>query len=340
MQSEEKNKRRKWMKSFARTLRSQLFLLVGVLLVFGLIMMFTHVPISLYFYGVVLSLFLWSVSLIFQWTRYVNRLLKAEQIHLNNMDAFNESIEEGEAIGKLHQEKYRVLASEYHDYRQLEAERSREQMDYFTLWLHQIKTPIAGISLILQRQEEKFAGQKKLEQELIRLDDYTHMALNYLKLEEPGKEMDLEEVLVDKVIKETIKKYAILFIYNEIQLNYEPLSFSVLTDRKWLQVLLEQILSNSLKYTKTGSITIYAEEESLVIEDTGTGIRAEDLPRIFEKGFTGLDGRLHEKSTGLGLFLSRKICGRLGHELTIASEVGIGTKARIDFKRDDLKIFD
>ena len=119
-------------------------------------------------------------------------------------------------------------------------------------------------------------GQKKIEQELIRLEDYTHMALNYLKLEDVGKEMDLEYVEVDEVIKETIKKYAILFIYNDIKLEYEELRLSVLSDRKWLQVLIEQLLSNSLKYTKKGTIRIYKLEDAIVIEDTGSGIRKED----------------------------------------------------------------
>lgn len=340
MQSEDKDKQKEWLKSFALTLRPQLYLLVVILLVFGLIMLFTHIPLTLYFYGVLLSLFFWGLSLVFQWLRYSQRLKNAEQIDRSNLKAFYGSIVQGEALGEMHFKKYEELAQAFYDYRQLEAEKSNEQMDYFTLWLHQIKTPIAAISLILQRQDEEFSGQKKLEQELIRLDDYTHMALNYLKLEEPGKEMDLDDVLLDDVIKETIKKYAILFIYNNIKLEYDSLALKVLSDRKWLQVLIEQILSNSLKYTKKGKIKIYANDAILFIEDTGSGIRKEDLPRIFEKGYTGLDGRLHEKSTGLGLFLSRKICERLGHKLTIDSEVGKGTTVRIDFHRDELKIFD
>lgn len=199
---------------------------------------------------------------------------------------------------------------------------------------------MAAISLLLQRQEGAVEGQKKIEQELIRLEDYTHMALNYLKLEDVGKEMDLEYVEVDEVIKETIKKYAILFIYNDIKLEYEELRLSVLSDRKWLQVLIEQLLSNSLKYTKKGTIRIYKLEDAIVIEDTGSGIRKEDLPRIFEKGYTGFNGRLHEKSTGLGLFLSRKICERLGHQLTIHSIENQGTNAKIDFYREKFNSFD
>lgn len=341
MQLEEKTKLKKWLNSFIRTLRPQMFLFLAIQTVFGLIMLFTHVALQLYGYGVLLSLFLWGVSIAFQWTSYFSRLQKAEQIQLNNLKAFEDSIIENEALGEMYYQKYKEITDIYHQFRQTEIEKSKEQMDYFTLWLHQIKTPIAAISLILQRQEVKFAGQKKLEQELIRLEDYTHMALNYLKLEEAGKEMDLERVTVDEVVKEALKKYAILFIYNDIQLQYEPLEMTVLTDRKWLQVLIEQLLSNSLKYTKTGSIKIFAEDETtLVIEDTGVGIRKEDLPRIFEKGYTGLDGRLHEKSTGLGLFLSRKICERLGHQLTIESEINQGTKAHLNLKRESLKVFD
>src|SRR5690606_38400569 len=122
-------------------------------------------------------------------------------------------------------------------------------------------------------------------------------------------------------------------------LDYQPLKTTVLSDGQWLQILLEQLLSNSLKYTASGSISIYLDpgrEQTLIIEDTGAGIRTEDLPKIFNKGYSGLNGRLHEKSTGIGLFLSKKICKRLGHELTIESELGKGTRAAVSLARKEL----
>ncbi|SFK29497.1 Histidine kinase-, DNA gyrase B-, and HSP90-like ATPase [Marinilactibacillus piezotolerans] len=142
-------------------------------------------------------------------------------------------------------------------------------------------------------------------------------------------------------LRDLLKIQSYELFRNKIQVVYQPLEKQFLSDPNWLQVLVEQILSNSLKYTKTGKISIFLEDgHTLVIEDTGAGIREEDLPKIFEKGYTGLNGRLHEKSTGLGLFLSKKICSRLGHRLHIESELGSGTKVYIDFKRPDFQLFD
>ncbi|GEK91936.1 histidine kinase [Alkalibacterium kapii] len=244
------------------------------------------------------------------------------------------------AIDALYQNKYQELFEEYQTFKQATKEKNEEQMNYFTLWLHQIKTPISAMSLLLQKNPE-MRDSHHMEQELIRVNDYTHMALNYLKLENSGKELDLQEIAVDNIIKTILKKYAVFFIYKDITVTYDPSTYSVLSDKKWLEVLIEQLVSNSLKYTKEGEISIYfKDEQTLIIEDTGSGISQEDLPKIFEKGYTGLDGRLHEKSTGLGLFLSRKVCHRLGHNLLIDSELGKGTKAIIDFGKKSWTLFD
>lgn len=246
-----------------------------------------------------------------------------------------------DSLDEAYEMQYRQLEKEFEQFREETRTKEKDQIDYFTLWLHQIKTPISVISLILQRSEDESKEKQQLEQELIYLNNYTHMALNYLKLEETGKELDLADIKLNSVIKEMIKNYSLLFIYNDISLDLNVADEAVLTDRKWLQVLIEQILSNSLKYSPGGSIKIYmATPTRLMIEDTGSGIRKEDLPKIFEKGYTGLNGRLHEKSTGLGLFLSRRICERLGHKLTIESELGVGTKVTIDFSRAKLNLFD
>lgn len=339
MQSVNKKNTRRWISPFLRTLRPQFFLFLAMLLIFGLLSLFTHVPLPIYWYGVLLSLAIWFMSITVQAIRFRRSLQRAENLTPTNELPFSEVQVDG--IECTYLKKYKELTDKYRDYKQAQNEKSQEQMDYFTLWLHQIKTPIASISLIFQREKEELPERKQLEQEMIRLNDYTHMALNYLKLEDPGKEMDLEKVDLEEVIKETVKKYAVVFIYNNIRLDYESLNAYVLTDRKWLQVLLEQLLSNSLKYTKSGEIKIYmGNSQELVIADNGSGIRKEDLPKIFEKGYTGLNGRLHEKSTGLGLFLSRKICQRLGHQLTIESEPGEGTIARINFEREEVTIFD
>ncbi|WP_256864627.1 sensor histidine kinase [Marinilactibacillus piezotolerans] len=323
--------------SFIKKLWPQWVLLVLLDGMFGVLLFLSRTSMSLYWYGVQLSVFFFLILAGVQWIRFKKNLQDIEKRAFVSRDTYEPS---GNLTEQLHQNQYLNLEKEFQQYKQKESEKNKEQMDYFSLWLHQIKTPISAISLLLQKNKD-LSGQKQMEQELLRLNDYTHMALNYLKLEDSGKDLDLEWISLDEVIKETVKKYSILFIYNGLQLDYEPVNKKVLTDRKWLQVLIEQILSNSLKYTKTGKIRIYVQKaNTLVIEDTGAGIRQEDLPKIFEKGYTGLNGRLHEKSTGLGLFLSKKICQRLGHRLQIESELGRGTKVYLDLKQPDFDVFD
>ena len=326
----------KWLKPFIKAVLPQLYILAIVVGVFAVLIFLTRAPFYFFWYATQLSVFIWLCSLIIQWLAFKQRVERMEQLRTDDLE-----LDQVSSLDDAYEAQYKKLEAEYMRYREETRMKEKEQMDYFTLWLHQIKTPISAMSLILEREASESPEKKQLELELISLNDYTHMALNYLKLEETGKELDLEKVQLDSVIKETIKKYSVLFIYNNISLDYSAIQTKVLTDRKWLQVLLEQLLSNSLKYTPSGTVRIYMESpEQLVIEDTGSGIRKEDLPKIFDKGYTGRDGRLHNKSTGLGLFLSQMVCKRLGHTLTIESEVGKGTKAIINFYRPDVPVFD
>lgn len=329
----------KWIKPFLKSIRYQFYLVGFILMIFALLIWLTRTPFNFFGYATQLTLFVFLIMLTFQWSNYKKRIDNVQLLDQRENIFFED--EPIESIDEAYTIQYRQLEKNFERFREETRAKEKDQLDYFTLWLHQIKTPISVISLILQRSEDDSKEKQQLEQELIYLNNYTHMALNYLKLEETGKELDLNEIRLDSVIKEVIKSYSLLFIYNDISLGFDIADEKVLTDRKWLQVLIEQLLSNSLKYSPGGSINIYMNTPTqLVIEDTGSGIRKEDLPRIFEKGYTGLNGRLHEKSTGLGLFLSRKICQRLGHSLTIDSEMGVGTKATIDFTREKLSFFD
>lgn len=329
----------RWIKPFLKSIRYQIYLVVIILTIFALLIWLTRAPFYFFGYASQLTLFVFFLLVLFQWSRYKERVDKVELLNQTAHRTFED--ETIDSLDEAYEMQYRQLEKEFEQFREETRTKEKDQIDYFTLWLHQIKTPISVISLILQRSEDESKDKQQLEQELIYLNNYTHMALNYLKLEETGKELDLADIKLNSVIKEMIKNYSLLFIYNDISLDLNVADEAVLTDRKWLQVLIEQILSNSLKYSPGGSIKIYmATPTRLMIEDTGSGIRKEDLPKIFEKGYTGLNGRLHEKSTGLGLFLSRRICERLGHKLTIESELGVGTKVTIDFSRAKLNLFD
>ena len=215
------------------------------------------------------------------------------------------------------------------------AEETREEtaylMDYYTLWVHQIKTPIASMRLRLQREDSELS--RNLLSELGRIEHYVEMVLTYLRLEGPGSDYIFREYDLDGIIGEAVKKFAGDFILRKLKLDYKPVEKKVLTDEKWLSFVIEQVLSNALKYTKTGGISIYMEESlTLCIEDTGMGISKEDLPRVFERNYTGMRGRSDKKASGIGLYLCSRICRNLNHEISAESEVGKGTKIKINLE--------
>ena len=157
------------------------------------------------------------------------------------------------------------------------------------------------------------------------------MVLGYLRIESISSDLVLSQYYLSDVVKQAIRKYATIFIGQKITLDFKEMDCMVLTDEKWLVFVIEQILSNALKYTKSGTISIYMEaEKTLVIKDSGIGIASEDLPRVFEKGFTGFNGRMDKKSTGIGLYLCKKILNKLSHKITITSQIDLGTMVRID----------
>lgn len=206
-----------------------------------------------------------------------------------------------------------------------------EMMDYYTLWAHQIKTPIAAMRLLLQSDYTE--ENKELLEQTFRIEQYVGMVLGYLKIDGVSTDLVLQNYSLSGIVKQAIRKYAPVFIRKKIALELKEMDCSVLTDEKWLVFVIEQILSNALKYTNSGKVSIYMEdgaEKVLVIEDTGIGITREDLPRVFEKGFTGYNGRMDKKATGIGLYLCKKILDKLSYKVTITSKVNVGTAVKID----------
>ena len=236
---------------------------------------------------------------------------------------------------------------------------SEDMTDYYTMWAHQIKTPIFALRLLLQESTEE--NKEKLS-ELFKIEQYVEMVLGYLRTEDMSSDLKLSRCSLDRIIRDQIHKYAGIFVSKKLALTYESISQDVLTDEKWLGFVIGQILSNALKYTRTGGIRIYLEKKlsldtddvsisignddcnkvenfTLVIEDTGIGIRAEDIPRIFEKGYTGVNGRDDNRATGIGLYLSNKIMRKLGHRLYITSAEEKGTKVFLEFSVEDLNMY-
>ena len=326
--------------SFLKDRRKQMFLFLGYFGIIALILFLYSARLDMVFYAFLLCIVLGGIVESVSFVRYARKIKDLEYLEKKityDIDGLPES--EG-AIESLYE---KMVTNLYEEKRQLESRyqiEKKELEEYYMLWAHQVKTPIAAMNLLLQSDEVK---PMELSAELFKIEQYVEMVLGYLRTEQMTSDLTLKEYDLLSVIRQAVRKYSRLFIIQKIKLNLEEMEYSMLTDEKWILFAIEQILSNALKYTNEGgSISIYMAKDrndTLVIEDTGIGISQEDLPRVVEKGFTGYNGRDHKKSTGLGLYLSREILRKLNHQLTLESEVGVGTKVFIYLGRTEKTVY-
>ena len=289
-------------------MKSQSVILFGYLLVciiFITISVLATIEIEYVFLGIEILGFILFVYLIVHWFHYQ----KLSDVKDDNERLLNEN-------------------------RNLKSEMLNQKDDlnaYFLMWLHQIKTPMTVSKLLLEKPDE--TTNTKLKMQLMYIEQYINMAMNYLKMIDYSTDMDITQVNLDDIIKNLLKKYSLLFIHNHISLEYQSNLTYVVSDSQWLTILIEQILSNALKYTENGKITIqYLEDKhALEIRDTGIGIRSEDIPKIFDRGYSGFNGRMNEKSSGLGLYLARKISERLNIQIEVESKLSKGSVFRLVF---------
>lgn len=211
-------------------------------------------------------------------------------------------------------------------------EERRDSVDYYTAWVHQIKTPIAVIKLKLSDDTPE---NRALAGELFRIEQYVDMVLNYIRLGSRTNDLVIKEYPLDDLIKESVRKFAPQFIEKKIRLDYEPSDIKLVTDKKWFLCILDQFISNAVKYTSEGSVTVSVKNHILTVSDTGIGISKEDLPRIFEKGYTGMNGRIGEKSSGIGLYLAKKAADMLALKLTAESTAGKGSSFSLDLNQNN-----
>lgn len=323
----------KFAKAYIRQKRRAILFYLGISAVFGVSFALYHLPVAAVIYPVLLCGLCSAIYAAADMRRAYLRHKRLSQISRLAASLFGDM----PPADTIESDDYQKII-----YYLLEEQRSREtemtaryndMIDYYTMWAHQIKTPIAAMRL--QLNDEDSALSRTLSSELLRIEQYVEMVLAYLRLDSSSTDYVIREFDLDGVVRQCIRRFSGEFISRRLKLEYEPLALRVVSDEKWLAFVIEQVLSNALKYTPEGSIAVYSEAPStLCIRDTGIGIAPEDLPRIFENGFTGLNGRSDKKASGLGLHMCRRICSKLGHGITVESAPDRGTLVRIDLSRD------
>ena len=298
-------------------------LLLVVILVFDSLLMLCNIDTSLIIYPNVIVLFIIIVYIFFDYYKYKNKHeLLTKGFYEDNDCLYDEDYQK--IINEL-EAKIRQLETNNHKVK-------KEMSDYYSLWVHQIKTPISAMQLTLENEDSQLS--RKLMLELLHIEQYVDMVLTYQKLSD-GSDYVFEENELDVMIKDTIRYLRLEFIERKISLKYEPINRTIIIDKKWFEFVLKQLISNALKYTRKGSIEIYLEDNCLCIKDDGIGIKESDLKRIFERGYTGSNGHDNKNSSGIGLYLCTNIVSNLGLKLSATSSVGVGSIFKIDLRQDD-----
>ena len=309
-------------------------LLIIFIFIFVLIFYLYNLPFEALFYSSLLCFIAALIASIIDYNNYRKSYIYLKYLEgniLNSMEDLPKSLD-------IRVEYYQKIIERLHnEVEKLKIEDNKKMeglVDYYSMWIHQIKTPIAAINFLLDNEE---IDVKAFRQELFKIERYVEMVLTYIRLGSETSDYVITSINLDEVVRENIKKYATLFINKKIKLNYVSHETYVISDKKWLGFAFEQLLSNAIKYTKSGGeISINISESKLIIEDNGIGIYEEDLPRIFEQSFTGLNGRYEKKSSGLGLYLCKKTLDKLQHKIEITSKVNKGTKVMITFPKKDM----
>ncbi len=349
-----------------------LAVILFIALVMTATMMLNGIPAYEIGYGMLLCVFVTVAAAVTGYGRHCESICQLRVMRQNIAEVQNEMKAPEYLYETYYQDSINVLVQEKDRVQNELMTRQQDMAAYYSMWVHQIKTPIAALKLLIDEEtntyletdemeenDTRVTNGRQMQSELFRIEQYVDMALQYTRLGSETNDFVFEHVRLDEVIKPSIHKYAKQFIQKQLRLAYAPQDIMAVTDKKWLGFVIDQLLSNAVKYTKQGCVTIrvcgagnpcgaadceevekrgwaeacedaaYEESVRIVIEDTGIGIRAEDLPRVCEKGYTGYNGHADKYSTGIGLYLCRSILDKLGHPFRITSEQGNGTKVEI-----------
>lgn len=317
--------------------RKGIFVFVLFCLIFLGVFGMYHLPLEAAYYPALLCAFVGSIFMVLDYRQAIGKHKRLQEMENLTAELMNDLPEAGSWEEEDYQRLISIIRDENVELREEAEKRFADLIDYYTTWVHQIKTPIASMRLTLQGEDSELS--RRLMTELQRIEQYVDMVLCYLRLDSDSTDYVLCKVDLDEVVRQAIRKFAGQFVMLGIRLDYKPLQATVVTDEKWLLFVVEQILSNAIKYTRgSGTVTIELESpKTLCVRDTGIGIAPEDLPRVFEKGYTGYNGRSDKKASGLGLYLCRRICNNLGHQISATSVLDEGTAIRIDLRQHEVR---
>jgi len=320
---------------FCKEKKNTILFFAAMLAVFGVTVALFRLPLAAFLYPAGLSILAGILCLLVRYYREKERLE-------TNREQKDLLLQTGKASptleSRMEEELWNLSLALREETKTLETRMSadfRERQEYYTLWAHQIKIPIAAMKLSLEGKDSEEA--RLLRAELFRTERYADMVMTYVRLEDDGSDFVFRKQALAPILSESIRRFSGEFILRKLSLTMEPVDWEVLTDEKWLSFVFEQILSNALKYTPEGGITVVMNSPGiLTVTDTGIGIAETDLPRVFEKGFTGCNGREDKRASGIGLYLVKRVCARLGIGIRIASEAGKGTCVTLDLNRKEV----
>lgn len=321
---------------YLRQYRLMFVLFCLFIVIFALVFQMYDLQTEAVLYAGILCVVCMAVILLLHFCNYCRRYRENERLMLNLTLMTEQLPEIGSPIEKQYLAMLAHLRTELYETENRRQQERTDSIDFYTTWVHQIKTPISVMWMILQNEDTE--EHSALTAELFRIEQYTEMVLCWFRLDSSSNDFVIRQLPLDDIIRTAVRRYAPQFIRKRIRLEYEGTDIMVLSDRKWLLFLLEQLLSNAVKYTDAGCVTIVVIGMTLTVTDTGIGIAPEDLPRIFEKGYTGYNGHADKKSTGLGLYLCQKAADKLGHTISVISESGKGSSFSIDLSREKIEI--
>lgn len=309
-----------------------IFSMVLASLLFSMFEYLFHADLEDIVYSVFLYLFIMFLFLMYDYYHFLKKYKKLNNLQ-GNLSIYAQDVPKAEnpveeKYNEILQRLYEVIEGTINRF----DNQTTENEEYYTLWIHQIKTPIAAMHFVLQNMED-IPQKAVLELELFKIEQYVELTLQFIKIGNIESDLVINQYPLKDMVNRSIRKYSLLFIHKGLGVSVTGCEETITTDSKWFTFLLEQILSNAVKYTNAGAIQIYTRQDEkgtyLTIEDTGIGIKKEDIKRVFEKGYTGFNGRMDNKASGIGLYLAKKVAAALNHKMTIESVVGKGTKVHI-----------